>query len=56
LLDRIKELELEVEKMKALTPQELINEIESYKEEVARLRTQLEKLNSQQSAQIEVKK
>jgi DNA repair exonuclease SbcCD ATPase subunit len=56
LLDRIKELELEVEKMKALTPQELINEIESYKEEVARLRTQLEKLNSQQSTQIEVKR
>ncbi len=56
LLDRIKELEIEVERLKKLTPQELINEIESYKEEVARLKSQLEKLNSQQSAQIEVKK
>ena len=55
-LGRIKELEIEVERLKKLTPQGLINEIESYKEEVARLKTQLEKLNSQQSAQIEVKK
>ncbi len=55
-MDRIKELEIEVERLKKLTPQGLINEIESYKEEVARLKTQLEKLNSQQSAQIEVKK
>ena len=56
LLDRIKELETEVERLKKLTPQELINEIESYKEEVAQLKIQLEKLNSQQSAQIEVKR
>ena len=54
LLHRIKELETEVERLKKLTPQELINEVESYKE-VTRLKTQLEKLNSQQSAQIEVK-
>jgi hypothetical protein len=55
-LDRIKELEIEVERLKKLTSQGLINEIESYKEEVARLKTQLEKLNSQKSAQIEVKR
>ena len=34
----------------------MVNEIESYKKEVARLKSQLEKLNSQQKAQIEVKK
>jgi hypothetical protein len=56
LLHRIKELETEVKRLKKLPPQELINEVESYKEEVIRLKTQLEKLNSQQSAQIEVKK
>jgi len=63
LLDRIKELEgkikqLEAEnkRLKELTPQELINEVESYKEEVTRLKTQLAELNSQQSAQIEVKR
>ena len=56
LLDRIKELEIEVERLKKGTPQELVNEIESYKEEVARLKTLLKKLNSQQKAQIEVKK
>jgi len=56
LLDRIKELEAEVERLKKLTPRELINEVESYKEEVARLKSQLEKLNSQQRTQVEVKK
>jgi hypothetical protein len=56
LLDKIKELEAEVERLKKLTPQEPINEVESYKEEVTRLKIQLEKSNSQQSAQIEVKK
>ena len=56
LLDKIKQQEAEIERLKKLTPQELINKIESYKEEVAQLETQLEKLNSQQSAQIEVKK
>ena len=56
LLHRIKELEMEVERLKKLTPQELINEVESYKKEVAQLKTQLEKLNSQQIAQIEVRK
>ena len=54
LLHRIKELVMEVERLKKLTPQKLINEIESYKGEVARLKIQLEKLNSPQSAQIEV--
>jgi len=54
-LYRIKELETEVERFKKLTPQELINEVESYKEEVTRLKIQLEKSNSQQSAH-EVKK
>ena len=56
LLHRIKELEMEVERLKKLTPQELINEVESYKKEVAQLKTQLEKLNSQQITQIEVRK
>ena len=56
LLHRIKELETEVERLKKLTPQGLINEIEFYKEEVARLEARLEKSNSQQSAQVEVKK
>ena len=62
-INRIKELEAEVAKLvqenkrlEELTPQELIIEIESHKEEVARLKTQLENLNSQQSAQIEVKR
>ena len=56
LLDKIKQQEAEIELLKKLTPQELVNEIESYKEEIAWLKTQLEKLNSQQSTQIEVKK
>ena len=56
LSHRIKELEAEVKRLKKQTPQDLINEIESYKEEVAWLKTQLEKLNSQQNAQIEVRK
>ena len=56
MLHRIKELEAEVERFKKLAPQELINEVESYKEEIARLKSQLEKLNSQQSAQVEVKR
>jgi len=63
LLDKIKELEgkikqLEAEnkRLKELTPQELINEAESYKEKVTRLKIQLEKSNSHQGAQIEVKK
>ena len=53
-MDRIKELETDVERLRKQTPQELVNEVESYKEEVARLKSQLEKLNSQQKAQIEV--
>ena len=53
---KIKQLEAENKRLKELTPQELINEVESYKKEVAQLKNQLEKLNSQQSAQIEVKR
>ena len=56
LLDRIKQQEAEIGCLKKLTPQELVNEIESYKEEVTQLKTQLEKLNSQHNAQIEVRK
>jgi F0F1-type ATP synthase membrane subunit b/b' len=47
LLDRIKELETEVERLKKQTPQELVKEIEE-------LKAQLEKQN-RQTAQIEVK-
>jgi len=46
-LDRIKELEAEVERLKKQTPQELVKEIEE-------LKAQLEKQN-QQTAQVEVK-
>ena len=56
LEERIKQLETENKRLEELIPQELINEVESYKEEVTRLKIQLEKLNSQQSAQIEVRK
>jgi len=56
LLDKTKQQEAEIERLKKLTPQGLINEVESYKEEVIRLKIQLEKSNSQQSAQIEVRK
>lgn len=56
LEEKIKQLEAENKRLKELTPQELINEVESYKEEVTQLKIQLEKSNSQQSAQIEVKK
>lgn len=48
LLDRIKELEAEVERLKKQTPQTLVDEIES-------LKSQLEKQNTQLIAQIEVK-
>src|SRR6185369_2214835 len=47
LLDRIKELEAENKKLKELTPQELLKEIEE-------LKVQLAKQNSQQ-AQVEIK-
>ena len=45
LEERIKQLEAENKRLKELTPQDLINEIESYKEEV-----------TQQNAQIEIKR
>jgi hypothetical protein len=56
LLDRIKELETEVERLKKQTPQELVDEIESYKKEIAELKKlgQL-KEQSEQNVQIEVK-
>jgi hypothetical protein len=55
LLDQIKELETEVERLKKQTPQALVDEIESYKKEIESLKIQLEQLTSQQTAQIEVK-
>ena len=55
LLDRIKELEAEVERLKKQTPQELINELNSCQEKIKKLETQLEQLTSQHTAQIEVK-
>jgi len=45
-------LKKEVEKLKKLTPQGLISEIESYKKEIEELKKQLEQINNQQ-AQIE---
>jgi len=48
-------LEAEVERLKKQTPQELINELNSCKEKIKVLETQLEQLNSQLVAQIEVK-
>jgi chromosome segregation ATPase len=47
LLDRIKELEAEVERLKKQTPQELLDEISKLKERVKEL--------EQQTAQVEVK-
>jgi hypothetical protein len=51
LLDRIKELESEVERLKGLTNQELINELNSCREKIK----VLEEQNGQLMAQIEVK-
>jgi len=55
LLDRIKELETEVERLRKLTPQELVDKLNAKEKEISELKTQLEKLTSQQTAQIEVK-
>ena len=51
LLDRIKELETEVERLKKQTPQELLDEISKLKERVK----ELEEQNNQSIAQVEVK-
>ncbi len=58
LLDRIKELEAEIERLKKLTPQELVDEVTAYEKEISEWKVQLTKLqqqNSQLMAQIEVK-
>jgi hypothetical protein len=55
LLDRIKELEAENKRLKELTPQELIDELNYCREKTKNLEAQLEQLTSQQVAQIEVK-
>jgi len=62
LLDKIKQQEIEItkltqeiKKLNELNPQELVNELNSYKKEIERLKAQLEQLTSQPVAQIEVK-
>ena len=58
LLDRIKELEAEIERLKKLTPQELVDKVTAYEKEISEWKVQLTKLqqqNSQLMAQIEVK-
>jgi len=58
LLDRIKELEIEVERLKKLTPQGLVDKVTAYEKEISDLKTQLAQLqqqNGQLTAQIEVK-
>lgn len=55
LLDRIKELEAEVKRLKKQTSQALVDEIESYKKEIESLKNQLVQQNVQSIAQIEVK-
>ena len=50
LLDRIKELEAEVERLKKQTPQELVDKLSAKEKEVSELKEQLK----QQTAQIEV--
>ena len=58
LLDRIKELETEVEKLKKLTSQKLIDKVTAYEKEINDLRTrlaQLQQQNGQLTAQIEIK-
>lgn len=56
LIDKIKELEAEVERLRKLTPQELIVKLNAKEKEIGELKTQLEQLTSQQVAQVEVKK
>lgn len=56
LLDRIKGLEAEVERLRKLTPQELVDKLNAKEKEVSELKAQLDKLTSQQTTQIEVKK
>ena len=54
LLDRIKELETELERLKKLTPKELIDKLSAKEKEINDLKVQLTQLQ-QQNAQIEVK-
>ena len=53
LLDEIKKLKEEVERLKKQTPQELVSEVESHKKEIENLKSQLEQTN-QQLVQIKV--
>jgi hypothetical protein len=58
LLDRIKELETELERMKKLIPQELVDKLNAKEEEINKLKVQLAQLqqqNGQLTAQFEVK-
>ena len=58
LLDRIKELEAEIERLKKLNSQELINKVTAYEKAISEWKvqlTQLQQQNSQLMAQIEVK-
>jgi len=43
-LDRIKELETELERMKKLTPQELVDKLNAKEEEINKLKVQLNQL------------
>ena len=57
LLDRIKELETELERLKKLTPKELVDKLSAKEKEINDLKVQLTQLQQQngQIAQIEVK-
>jgi septal ring factor EnvC (AmiA/AmiB activator) len=57
-LDRIKELETELERLKKLTPKELVDKLSAKEKEINDLKfqlTQLQQQNGQLVAQIEVK-
>jgi hypothetical protein len=54
LLDRIKELEEENKRLKELTSHEAFDKLNAKEEEISELKTQLEKLVSQQTAKVEV--
>jgi len=55
-LDRIKKLEAEIERLKKLTSQELVNKLATYEAENEQLKIKLAQLTSQQTSQVEVKK
>ena len=56
-MDRIKELETELERLKKLTPKELVDKLSAKEKEINDLKVQLIQLQQQngQIAQIEVK-